>query len=233
MNTILAPLIMQSNGFQLFGIDLLNANDFYTLLVRFFLNLVVLTVTVRYLYYPNTYRRDYVFTFLLIGIVVFFMCYLLASVKLQLGFALGLFAVFGIIRYRTNPIPIKEMTYLFLVIAISLINAISSKKVSYGELLFSNLSLLVVTLVLEKGLLIKHLSQRTVVYEKIDLIKPEKRSELIEDLRIRTGLDIKRVEIGKIDFLKDIAWITIHFPGESINDSAADKPAVNDTDDDD
>jgi len=144
------------------------------------------------------------------------MCYLLANVKLQLGFALGLFAVFGIIRYRTNPIPIKEMTYLFLIIAISLINAISSKKVSYAELLFSNFALLGVTLVLEKGLFIKHLSQRIVVYEKIDLIKPEKRAELIADLKNRTGLDIKSIEIGKVDFLRDIAWLTVHFPSENI-----------------
>lgn len=184
--------------------------------MRFILNIAVLWITVRYLYYPRTFRKDYVFTFLLLGIVVFFMCFLLANVKLQLGFALGLFAVFGIIRYRTNPIPIKEMTYLFLIIAISLINAISSKKVSYAELLFSNFALVGVTLVLEKGLFIKHLSQRIVVYEKIDLIKPEKRTELIADLKSRTGLDIKSVEVGKVDFLRDIAWLTVHFPSQNI-----------------
>lgn len=214
MNTL--SLIMQSDSLKLFGIDIINANDFYTLLLRFILNIAVLWITVRYLYYPRTFRKDYVFTFLLLGIVVFFMCYLLANVKLQLGFALGLFAVFGIIRYRTNPIPIKEMTYLFLIIAISLINAISSKKVSYAELLFSNFALLGVTLVLEKGLFIRHLSQRIVVYEKIDLIKPEKRAELMADLKNRTGLDIKSVEIGKVDFLRDIAWLTVHFPSENI-----------------
>lgn len=216
MNTLCT--IMQSNSIQLFGIDLLNYDDFFTLVLRFLLNMSILWITVRYLYYPRTFRKDYVFTFLLLGIVVFFMCFLLASVKLQLGFALGLFAVFGIIRYRTNPIPIKEMSYLFLVIAISLINAISTKKVSYAELLFSNLALVGVTLVLEKGLFIKHLSQRTIVYEKIDLIKPEKRTELIADLKQRTGLDIKNIEIGKVDFLRDIAWLTVHFPSENIND---------------
>ncbi|KAB2868716.1 MAG: DUF4956 domain-containing protein [Bacteroidales bacterium] len=216
MNTL--NLIMQTDSLQLFGIDLLNADDFFTLLIRFILNISVLWITARYLYYPRTYRKDYVFTFLLLGVVVFFMCFLLANVKLQLGFALGLFAVFGIIRYRTNPIPIKEMTYLFLIIAISLINAISSKKVSYAELLFSNFALLGVTLILEKGLFIKHLSQRIVVYEKIDLIKPERRAELIADLKLRTGLDIRNVEIGKVDFLRDIAWLTVHFPSESIKD---------------
>jgi len=113
-------LTLQADSFQLFGIDIINTNDFYTLLLRFILNTVILWITVRYLYYPRTYRRDYVFTYLMLGVVVFFMCFLLANVKLQLGFALGLFAVFGIIRYRTNPIPIKEMTYLFFIIAISM-----------------------------------------------------------------------------------------------------------------
>jgi hypothetical protein len=150
------------------------------------------------------------------------MCFLLASVKLQLGFALGLFAVFGIIRYRTNPIPIKEMTYLFLVITISVINAISSKKVSYAELLFANAAILISTFILEKLMMLRHLSHRVVIYERIDLIKPNKRAELLADLKDRTGLEIKRIEIGKIDFLKDVAWITIHF----INDTSKGIPSL-------
>lgn len=233
MNTL--NLIVQADSMELFGIALINADDFYTLLLRFSLNMLVLWIAVRYLYYPRTFRKDYVFTFLLLGIVVFFMCFLLANVKLQLGFALGLFAVFGIIRYRTNPIPIKEMTYLFLIIAISLINAISSKKVSYAELFFSNFALLGVTLILEKGLFIKHLSQRTVVYEKIDLIKPEKRKELIADLRARMGLDVKKVDVGKVDFLRDIAWLTVHYTPENNKDWDEDTAfqANHDVDDDD
>ena len=212
-------LTLQADSFQLFGIDIINTNDFYTLLLRFILNTVILWIAVRYLYYPRTYRKDYVFTYLMLGVVVFFMCFLLANVKLQLGFALGLFAVFGIIRYRNNPIPIKEMTYLFFIIAISLINAISSKKVSYAELLFSNFALLGVALILEKGLFIKHLSQKVIVYEKINLITPDKRAELIEDLKKRTGLEIKSVEIGKVDFVRDIAWLVVHFPAENFNDT--------------
>lgn len=227
-------LTLQANSFQLFGIDMINTNDFYTLLLRFVLNTAILWIAIRYLYYPRTYRKDYVFTFLMLGVIVFFMCFLLANVKLQLGFALGLFAVFGIIRYRTNPIPIKEMTYLFFIIAISLINAISTKKVSYAELLFSNLALLGVALVLEKGLFIKHLSQKVVVYEKIDLIVPEKKAELLEDLKKRTGLDIKSVEIGKVDFVRDVAWIIIHYPSENFHynyDTPIDVKEVMDDDD--
>ncbi|MDI3527732.1 MAG: hypothetical protein PWR03_1915 [Tenuifilum sp.] len=210
--------LLKSNSIEIFGIDLINTDDFYTLILRFVLNIVIIWIAARHLYYPKTFRKDYVFTYLMLGTVVFFMCFLLANVKLQLGFALGLFAVFGIIRYRTNPIPIKEMTYLFLIIAISLINAISSKKVSYAELIFSNLGLILVAYVLEKGLFIKHLSQKVVVYEKIELITPERRAELIEDLKQRTGLDIKSVEIGKVDFVRDIAWIIIHYPSESFID---------------
>lgn len=216
MNTLW--LMLQAESFQIFGIDIINTNDFFTLLLRFILNTVVLWIAVRYLYYPRTYRKDYVFTFLMLGVIVFFMCFLLANVKLQLGFALGLFAVFGIIRYRTNPIPIKEMTYLFFIIAISLINAISSKKVSYAELLFSNFALLGVALILEKGLFIKHLSQKVIVYEKIELITPDRRAELIEDLKKRTGLDIISVEVGKVDFVRDIAWLVIHSPTENFSE---------------
>lgn len=209
--------LLLSKGPEIFGIDIINTKDFFSLIFRFIVNTIMLWMIVRHLYYPRTYRKDYVFTFILLGVVVFFMCFLLANIKLQLGFALGLFAVFGIIRYRTNPIPIKEMSYLFLIIAISLINSLSNKKVSYAELIFSNLALLGVAIVLEKGLFIKHLSQQTVIYEKIDLIVPEKREELIEDLKKRTGLNIVSIDIGKIDFMRDIAWITIHYPEKDSN----------------
>jgi hypothetical protein len=168
----------------------------------------------------------------MIGMVIFFVCVILAHVKLQMGFALGLFGVFGIIRYRTNPMPIKEMSYLFLVIALSLINAIASKKVSYAELMFSNIALFIITLVLEKGLFIRHLSQQVIIYEKINLIKPENRDELIKDLKVRTGLEIVSVEIGKIDFLKDIAWITIHYPGQNFNSNPEAMVFISDDDDD-
>jgi hypothetical protein len=214
-------ILMKIKELELFGIDLIDKNDFFTLVIRFFLNSILLWVVVRHLYYPKTHRKDYVFTFLLLGVVVFFLCFLLANVKLQMGFALGLFAIFGIIRYRTDPIPIKEMSYLFLVIALSLINAISSSKVSYAELLFANLGLFAITLILEKGLFIKSLSQRVIVYEKIDLVRPDKMDELIADLKQRTGLEIHSVEIGKIDFLKDVAWLTIHFPTDNLKNGNA------------
>jgi len=133
------------------------------------------------------------------------------SVKLQLGFALGLFAVFRIIRYRTTPIPIKEMAYLFVTIGISVINALSSKRISYVELLFANVIIVGVIYGLEKFNFLKHESCKLVNYEKIELIKQEKHNELIADLQDRTGLKINRIEIGKIDFLRDTALISVYY----------------------
>tara|TARA_B100000902_G_scaffold398869_1_gene467295 strand:+ start:36345 stop:36986 length:642 start_codon:yes stop_codon:yes gene_type:complete len=185
--------------------------DFWKLLVKGVFNLLVIIILVRYIYYPITKNKDYMFTYLLISLTVFLLCFLLDNVKLELGFALGLFAIFGIIRYRTDPIPIKEMTYLFLVIGISVVNALSNKKISYSELVFANLLIVFVTYGMEHLWLMRHESRKNIIYEKIELIVPEKRDELIQDLKNRTGIDIVRIEIRRIDFLKDIANIRIFY----------------------
>jgi hypothetical protein len=166
---------------------------------------------VRYLYYPATKNKDYLFTYLLISVTVFFLCFLLENVKLELGFALGLFAIFGIIRYRTDPIPIKEMTYLFIIIGISVMNALVNKKISHAEVVFTNLIFIALTYGLEKIWLLKHESRKNITFEKIELILPEKRQELLEDLKLRTGLNITRVEVKSIDFLRDTAQLRIFF----------------------
>ena len=189
------------------------------LLIRFGINMAVIIILVRWLYYTTTRRKDYLFTYILISSVVFLLCYLLASVSLQLGFALGLFAIFGIIRYRTNPMPIKEMTYLFLVIGVSVINALTAGT-SVIEVMFANIALILITFGLEKLWLLRHISSKTIVYEKINLIAPDKYDEMIEDLRQRTGIkDIKKVEIGAINFLKDTCRIIIYYEdkGRSVN----------------
>ena len=196
---------------KLFGIEFFNQHDFLMMFFRFAMNFVFTLIIVRYVYYRNSRRKDYLFTYMLISIAVFFLSYLLQNVDLQLGFALGLFALFGIIRYRTNPIPIKEMTYLFLVICVAVINALSDKEISYAELLFANGTLIIVTLVIEYFWSFKHESSKTIIYEKIDLIKPQNQKKFIEDLEKRTGLKISRVEIGKINFLRDTAEITIYY----------------------
>ncbi|HPR31062.1 MAG TPA: DUF4956 domain-containing protein [Prolixibacteraceae bacterium] len=218
---------------ELFNIELINLQDFGELLIRFLLNLFVVFVAVRFIYYPVRKRKDYLFTYILISAVIFLMCFLLENVKLELGFALGLFAIFGIIRYRTLQIPIKEMTYLFLVIGISVINALSNKKVSYAELLTTNAILVVLAWILEKFLLLKHESSKAINYEKIELIKPEKKQELINDLEQRTGLKINRVEIGKIDFLRDTARVNIYYFESQNRENLADDEGKNSEDDDD
>lgn len=196
---------------KLFGIRLIDINDFTELLIRFLFNFIIVVWLVRYIYYPITRRKDYLFTYLLFSVIVFFLCQLLSSVKLGLGFALGLFAIFGIIRYRTDPIPIKEMTYLFIVIGIAAINGLANKKISFAELMFTNIVVVGITYGLEKIWLLKSESRKTIEYEKIDLIKPENHALLMEDLKERTGLNIHRFEIGRLDFLKDTARIRVYY----------------------
>ena len=203
--------IILLNELQLFGAEFFDKKDFFELLIKALFNFLVIGYIVRYLYYPATKNKDYLFTYLLISLTVFLLCFLLENVKLQLGFALGLFAVFGIIRYRTDPIPIKEMTYLFLVIGISVMNALANKKISHTELIFANFSLIALSYVLEKIWLLKHESSKMIFYEKIELIKPNKMSDLVADLKDRTGLNVTRVVIRKIDFLRDTAQLKIFF----------------------
>jgi|TARA_B110000240_G_C13512147_1_gene460286 hypothetical protein len=204
-------LLILLDSFEFLGTPLFDSKDFFKLLVKTAFNLTMILIIVRYIYYPVTKNKDYLFTYFLISLTVFLLCVLLDSVKLELGFALGLFAIFGIIRYRTDPIPIKEMTYLFLVIGISVVNALANKKISYAELIFANFMIIGVTLGLERIWLLRHESRKNVIYEKIDLIKPEKREELIADLKNRTGIDVVRVEVRRIDFLKDIAHLRIFY----------------------
>ena len=204
-------LILLEGGMEFLGTPLWDSEDFLKLLIKGAFNLGIVILIVRYIYYPVTKNKDYLFTYLLISLTVFLLCVLLDSVKLQLGFALGLFAIFGIIRYRTDPIPIKEMTYLFLVIGISVVNALANKKISYAELVFANLLIVFVTYGMERIWLLRHESRKNIIYEKIELIKPERREELIEDLKERTGIDIIRVEIRRIDFLRDVANIRIFY----------------------
>ena len=196
---------------QYLGTPIFDNNDFWKLILKGVFNFLIILIIVRYIYYPVTRNKDYLFTYLLISLTVFLLCFLLDNVKLELGFALGLFAIFGIIRYRTDPIPIKEMTYLFLVIGISVINALANKKISYAELLFANLVIVFVTFGMERLWLLRHETRKNIIYEKIELIAPERRDELIQDLKDRTGLDVVRVEIRRIDFLKDTANLRIFY----------------------
>ena len=180
------------------------------LLIRFLLNTTVIALIVRVFYYPKSKRRDYFFTFLLIAISVFLLIFLMGGVKLKIGFALGLFAIFGIIRYRTESVPIREMTYLFVIIAVSAINGLATS-ISYVELLATNLLFIISIWALESNRWVKHVASKLVMYDNVALITPDKEAELIEDLKKRTGLDIQRVEGGAIDFSKDTAMVKIYY----------------------
>ncbi|HKK40785.1 MAG TPA: DUF4956 domain-containing protein [Bacteroidales bacterium] len=186
---------------------------------RFSLNLVVILILVRWLYFSTAKRKDYLFTYILISSIIFLLCYLLEKVMLQIGFALGLFAIFGIIRYRTLTIPIKEMTYLFLIIGVSVINALADTSSDILAIIFTNLVVILITYGLEKRWLMRHETSKVIVYEKIELLQPDRAEDLINDLQARTGIpEILRVEIGEIDFLRDICHLRIYFETTDNND---------------
>ena len=206
------------------GSKLIDYDDFFELIIRFTINFSVVLILIRAIYYPINRRKDYLVTFFLINIIIFFVCIVMNDVKMNMAFAFGLFAIFGILRYRTEQLPIKEMTYLFMVIAIAVLNSLAGKKVSFAELMLVNAAIVLASYLLEKVFLLKHESRKSILYEKIENVKPENHYELIKDLRERTGLDINRVQIGRIDFLRDTVKIIIYYyeknPQDSFNDES-------------
>ena len=196
---------------ELYGIDFFDLEDFSKLLFKFGINFIFLIIIVRLIYYRVKDDKDYVFTYIMFNILTFFICFLLRKVPMEMGFALGLFAVFGILRYRTEAIPIRQMTYLFIVIGISMINALSNKSVSIFEVLFTNGLITLITYLIDRLWFQTIEEKKNIVYEKIELIKPENKQELIKDLKERTGLPIHEVKVDKIDFLRDTAAITIYY----------------------
>jgi hypothetical protein len=136
---------------------------------------------------------------------------MLIGVQLDLAFALGLFAIFGIIRYRTDAIPIREMTYLFIVIALAVLNALAPGSVAWGAIAAANVAMWLLTWILERVWTIRHMATKIVVYDRVDLIHAGRRAELLADLELRTGVKIDRIEIGKVDLLRDTAVIKVHF----------------------
>ena len=211
---------------DLLDLQLFN-KDVYTLIYRLSLNLIFTTIIIRFIYYPKTKRKDYLFTYYLIGLITFFLCFALKKLDIDIGMGLGLFAIFGIIRYRTNPIEIKEMTYLFIVIGLSVVNALAKKQISITEVLMLNGAVVILTAGLEYVWLLKHETRKTIVYEKIDLIKPEHYDKMMQDLELRTGLKINRFEVGKIDFLNDTATVRIFYfaDEQTLSDYSAEEQA--------
>lgn len=193
-------------------LPVLNLPGLLELIMRFLLNLGVIMILIRWLYYTGKRRKDYLFTYLLISTIVFLICYLLANVNLQVGFALGMFAIFGIIRYRTSAISIKEMTYLFLIIGVSVINALANFEESLLEVVFSNVVIILITFGLEKIWLLRHESEKIIIYDRPDLIRPERYDEMLQDIQERTGITkINKISVGKIDYIKNQVALTVYF----------------------
>lgn len=202
--------------YQILGQDLMHWQDFYTLIIRFCINFLVAFILIRGIYYPLNKNKEYLLTFFVFNVVIFFVCILLGSVKLKIGFAFGLFAVFSILRYRTEQMPIKEMTFLFLSITVAVVNALVNDSISFAEMLFTNTAIILTTLIIERYWLKDSFSSKRIIYEKIDLIKPDSRLELIADLETRTGVRIVELEINSINFLRDTADITIYYAGSKM-----------------
>lgn len=191
-------------------IEFIDVEDFTNLVLRFGFHLVVTFLIVYVIYARNSRRKDFYFSYFAISVTIFTLCFLLNNVKIELGFALGLFALFGIIRYRTDAIPIKEMTYLFVIIAISVVNALSNKKVSFMELLFTNMAIVVTMWILEKLLMLRQEASLNITYERIENIHLMNKDELKEDIEKRTGIKVKRLEIMEVNFMRDIARIKVY-----------------------
>jgi len=185
------------------------------LMLTFGGNLVSCLVLVLGIYHAISKRRDYVFSFILVSTAVFLLCHLLINVEIDLAFALGLFAIFGIIRYRTDAIPIREMTYLFIVIALSVLNALAPSSAGWEVIGAANVTVWALTFVLDRFWTIRHVATKVVVYDRVDLLSEGRRDELIRDLEQRTGVQIIRIEIGKVDLLRDTAIIKVHFDGDA------------------
>jgi hypothetical protein len=199
--------------------EFIDTDHVTSLLIAFIINLIAIMIIVRWLYYPKCKRGEFFFTYILIAISTFMLIYVLGDVKLKAGIALGLFAMFSIIRYRTEQIAIREMTYLFTIIAVSAINGLTISELSIGEVIIINILFIAVIVICESKLLISHYSYKVIKYDNINLITPDKREELIADLEKRTGLKVIKVEVGAIDFLKDAAIVKMYYKSREANNS--------------
>ena len=195
---------------EFFDIPLFD-DDFYKMLFRFALNITFITIIIKSFYNRTSKNKTYLFTYYMISIIVFFLCFTLKKFELDLGMALGLFAIFGIIRYRTDPMEINDMTYLFIVIGVSVINSLANQKMSYAEIFGANIIVICSLWILGLFHFAGREKNKKIVYENIENIKAENNALLIADLEKRTGLKINRVEVGNIDFLRDLADVKIYY----------------------
>ena len=200
-------------------------------LIRFGFNFLMIFVIVILIYYRNHKNKDFVFTYFLFNIINFLICFLLSTAKLKMGFAFGLFAIYSILRYRTVTIPVREMGFFFVAVTLGIINALASLDNFYIELVAANGVLVLLTFILDGRFLpLKHENFKDIIYDRIDLIHPDKRALLLDDLKARTGLNVHRVEFIKIDFMRDVARIHAFYFSDK-NESPSMEISGGDTDD--
>ena len=195
---------------EFFGIPLFD-DDFYKMIFRFLINIFFLTALIKYSYYKFSEKADYLFTFYLIGTIVFFLCFTLKKYEIDLALALGLFAIFGILRYRTDPLKVREMTYLFVVIGLSLVNALSNKKMSYTEIFVANTIVVAMAYFLDRFWSQKKTNTKDILYESLEHIRPEHHEILKTKLEEKLGFEILSISLGQIDFKAETVKIKIRY----------------------
>ncbi len=210
---------------NLIGLTLFDPLQFISLVIRFLINLIVVAIIALKFYFPRSHRRDYAFIFILMSQSIFLLVSLMEGDGMQIGAAMGLFAIFGIMRFRTEAVPIREMTYLFMLIALSVVNALAHAdyhpKADYWDgvgivtIVFVNIAFIIMAWFFESSKVMSQECSRIIKYDNVNLVSPEKRQELIADIEKRTGLKIKRLEIGLLDYLKDSALIRIFYDDPS------------------
>ena len=204
----------QQSTMDILNIPLFDGPGLVHLLSLFAFNVLVCWIIVHFFYYKKSRRKDYYFTYMLFSVTIFALLFMLKNLSIEIGFGLGLFAIFGLLRYRTDAVPIREMTYLFVIIGISIINGFGMAASSYVALFATNVLVVLMTWLMEFG--IGTTSKNTqatkmIMYEKIELIKPDRYDDMLADLRQRTGLDIVKAEVGYINFLKDTAYVKVFY----------------------
>jgi len=197
---------------DLFGTDtIFDPEDFAKLLARLGLDLVFTTLIVVFVYYRLYRNREFVFTYYVFNIITYAVCVLLRKVPMDMGFALGLFAVFGILRYRTEEIRMRDLTYLFIVLGVGILNGVANKKVSFAELLVVNVIIVAATAVLELTAKARGHGSTPILYDKLELLAPGKEDALHKDLTARIGLPVFRVQVHRVDLLRDAAEVTAYY----------------------
>ena len=213
MDEILETALDPISSGTFLGLEWGHMDDFYSLLIRLVINFVMVGIIARFFYYPKSKRRDYLFIFIIMAMSIFLLVSLMEGSKMKTGAALGLFAIFGIIRYRTEAVPIREMTYLFMLVSTSVVNAMLVK-MHWEDILsltLANLFFIFLAWMFESSKIISDSCSKYIKYDNVNLVSPEKRKELIADLENRTGLKILSIEVGTIDYLKDSVLIRIFY----------------------